>query len=105
MVKFRCEFKKHNISEKIYIWNFATCSCKSGRYLPNIMDDSVITCDEFVEETKTIPKNLNEKTNILQNTKLLLNTTHLYIYTYIHTYIYIYIYVYIYIYIYIYVYI
>ena len=25
------------------------------------MDDSVITCDEIVEETKTIPTNFNEK--------------------------------------------
>ena len=25
------------------------------------MDDSVITCDEILEETKTIPTNFNEK--------------------------------------------
>ena len=24
---------------------FATCSCKNGKYLANIMDNSVITCD------------------------------------------------------------
>ena len=38
---------------------------KNGKYLASIIDDSVITCDEVIEscdeETKTIPKNLNEK--------------------------------------------
>ena len=33
-------------------------SCKS---LPSIINDSVITCDEIIEETKTVPRNLNEK--------------------------------------------
>ena len=47
----------------------ATCSRENGKYLANIMDDLVITCDEIIdaeaksygEETKTIPTNLNEK--------------------------------------------
>ena len=63
--KCRCECKKHNICEKDYIWNPASCSCKNGRYLANIMDDSVIMCDEIVElydeEAKTVSTNLNEK--------------------------------------------
>ena len=54
---------------KRYICKPATCSCKNGKYLADIMEDSVITCDEirevdaksYKEETKTIPKNLNEK--------------------------------------------
>ena len=46
---------------KNYIWNPATYSCKNGKYLANIMDDSVITCDEIIEETKSVPTNLNEK--------------------------------------------
>ena len=49
--------------------NPATCSCKNGKYLAIIIDDSLITCDEILgaddksydEETKTIPKNVNEK--------------------------------------------
>ena len=40
--------------EKCYIWNSATCSCQNGTYLGSIIDDSVITCDEIIEETKTI---------------------------------------------------
>ena len=48
--------------EKDYIWNPATCSCKNGKYLESIIiDDSVITCDEIIEETKSISTNSNEK--------------------------------------------
>ena len=49
---------------KNYIWNPATCSCKNGKYLASIIDNSVIKCDEIIEadaeaklydeETKTI---------------------------------------------------
>ena len=60
--------KKH-ICEKKYIWNPATCSCKNGKYLASIMDDSAITCDEIIDmkaklndkETKTVQTNFNEK--------------------------------------------
>ena len=35
------------------------------KYLECIIDDdSVITCDEFVEETKTIETNFNEKSSL-----------------------------------------
>ena len=47
-----------------YIWNPATCSCENGKYLANIMDNSVITCDEIVEEIKAVPTNFNEKSNL-----------------------------------------
>ena len=56
--KCRYECKKHNVCEKDYIWNPTTCSCENGKYLANIMDDSVITCDEIIksnnEETKIV---------------------------------------------------
>ena len=39
--------------EKDYIWNPATCSCKNGRYLASIIDDSVNRCDAIVETTKS----------------------------------------------------
>ena len=47
--------------KKDYIWNPSTCSCENGKCLASIMDDSVITCDEIIEETKTVPTNFNEK--------------------------------------------
>ena len=47
--------------DKGYIWNPTTCSCKNGKYLANIIDGSVITCDDIIEEAKTIPTNFNEK--------------------------------------------
>ena len=40
-----CVCKRHNIFEKDYIWNPATCSCKNGKYLASMMDDSAIMCD------------------------------------------------------------
>ena len=58
--KFRCEFENHAICEKDYIWNPARCSCKNGKYLASITDDTVITCDEIIEETKTVPTSFNE---------------------------------------------
>ena len=69
-----CECKKHHIWEKDYIWNPDTCSCKNGKYLASIIDNSVITYDEikdadslrgldsYHEETKAMFKaNFNEK--------------------------------------------
>ena len=45
--------------KKDYIWNPATCSCKNAKYFTNIIDDSVIMCDEVTEsygkETKSLP--------------------------------------------------
>ena len=61
--KCRCECKKHHICEKDYIWNPATCSCKDGKYLASIIDDSVITFYEIIDAvvTKTVTTNFNEK--------------------------------------------
>ena len=64
------ECKKHHVCDKDYIWNPLTCSCENGKYLPSVIDDSVITYDEIINaetklnngETKAIPTNFNEKT-------------------------------------------
>ena len=37
------------------------CSCKDGKCLASFIDDSVITCDEIIEETKTIKQILIKK--------------------------------------------
>ena len=47
--------------KKDYIWNPATCSCEYGKYLASAIDDSMVTCDEIIEETKSVPANFNEK--------------------------------------------
>ena len=44
--------KEHHVCEKDYDWNTATCSCKNGKYLGSIIDDSVVTCDEIKETAK-----------------------------------------------------
>ena len=55
--------------KKDYIWNPFTCSCQSGKYLASIIDNSVITCDEIIEEEiKTITTKFNEK-NVIYKTK------------------------------------
>ena len=41
--------------------NPATCGCKNEKYLATIIDDSIITCDEIIEEIKTVQTNFNEK--------------------------------------------
>ena len=43
-----CKGKKLNILEKDYIWNLATGSSPTGKYLARIMDDSLIMCDEII---------------------------------------------------------
>ena len=43
-------------------WNPATCSCENGKYLTSITDDSVITCNKIIKETKIVPTIVNEKT-------------------------------------------
>ena len=63
--KCRCECKRP-IYGKDYIWNPGTCSCKNGKYLAIIIDNSEITWDEIIdaEETKTILKNIICETKI-----------------------------------------
>ena len=58
--KCRCECKKHHICEKDYIWNPATCSWESVKYLASIIDNSVIKGDEIIDakEAKTISKDI-----------------------------------------------
>ena len=59
------ESKKCHVYEKDYFWNPATCSCKNGKYLASIMDNSVIVFNEVIElydETiKTISTSFNQK--------------------------------------------
>ena len=51
--------------EKGYIWNPATCCCKNQKYLVSIIDNSVITCDDIIEEeTKTVVINVTETSAI-----------------------------------------
>ena len=40
--KCRCESKKHDICEKIYIRKPNTCSCENGKNLANVTNDSLI---------------------------------------------------------------
>ena len=58
-----CECKKRHIWVKDYIWNPATCNCEIAKYLANIIDDLVITCDEIrdAQKTKNVTANFNEQ--------------------------------------------
>ena len=46
---------------KYYTWNPATCSCKYGKYLASVIDNSVTMGDEIIEDTKAVQTNFNEK--------------------------------------------
>ena len=70
--KCLCECKKHDIWEKDYIWNPSTCICEYGKYSVSIMDDSMITCDEIIEETVTTNFNEKKSTCKTQNFYILL---------------------------------
>ena len=67
--KHRSEFKnlnEHYVCVKNYIWNPTKWTCENGKYLGSIIVDSVVTCGEIIEATKTvltksIPKKINEK--------------------------------------------
>ena len=46
--KCQCECKNPKKRVCKHFWNPATCSCKSGKYLASIIDNSVIMCDEII---------------------------------------------------------
>ena len=52
------ECKKRHLCEKDYVWNPATCKCKNGKYLANIMDNSAIICDESTDADTDDEQNL-----------------------------------------------
>ena len=58
------ECKKYNICKNNYIWNPASCSSENCKYLANILDDSVIKCDEIIESQRRRNKTSSNKTII-----------------------------------------
>ena len=71
-IKTYSKNKQQKIAKNICIWNPATCSCKNGKYVESIIDDSVIMCDGIMEETKTIPTKSTSKKIISTNFCVLL---------------------------------
>ena len=53
------------------IWNPATGNCENGKYVGSIVDNSVITCDEVIVQTKTVPTRHVMKNNISTNFNIL----------------------------------
>ena len=51
--------RKKHVCERDCIWNPAIC--ENSKYLASIIDDSVIMCDEIIEETKLFQKILMKK--------------------------------------------
>ena len=58
----------HHVCEKDYIWNRATCICQSGKYLANIIDDSVITCDKIINAPDSVSTNM--PTNVMSSASI-----------------------------------
>ena len=46
--------KEQNTCKKNYIWNPTTCTCENVEYLTNTIDDSMITCDEIINESANV---------------------------------------------------
>ena len=57
---------------KDYIWNPATCPCENGNYLGSIIDDSLITCDEIIDMTKSTSKTVSTKRTLTNCIALLI---------------------------------
>ena len=52
--------KEHHCTKKIIFGILLhTCCCENGKYLATIIDDSVTTCDEVINTTKTVPTNFS----------------------------------------------
>ena len=62
--KHRCDCKKHNIWEKVNVWNRATGRYENGKYLLNIMDDSAVICDKIIDAETEAKSNGEGKSNI-----------------------------------------
>ena len=54
--------KKTSSLCKILYLESCICSCKTGKYLASIIDNSIITCGEIIYTTKNVPtKSVLEK--------------------------------------------
>ena len=51
--------RKHNVCKKYYIWNTSTRTCENGEYLENVIDDSVVRCDEIIDAVQSELINFN----------------------------------------------
>ena len=49
--------------KKDYIWNPPTCSCENVEYLASTIEDSVITCDEIIDDADSV--SINVPTNVM----------------------------------------
>ena len=59
--KFCCECKnpkEHNACEKYYIWNPTTCCCEKCEYLASSIEDSMVLCDDIINDADSVPKML-----------------------------------------------
>ena len=48
MINVDVGIKKFVYGKKI-VWNPSSCSCENGKYLPSILNDSAIICDEVID--------------------------------------------------------
>ena len=55
--------KEHHVCKKHYIWNPATYSCENFKYVGNIIDNSVITCEKVINITSTTTKKKKNRKN------------------------------------------
>ena len=61
--------KKVSYKQKECIRNASTHTSGNGKYLRNIIGDSLITCDEIIEVTKIIPTKTTPSKTVAKNLK------------------------------------
>ena len=55
------KIKIKNVCAKNVIFGILHYICEDGKYLTTIFNNSVIMCDDIIDETKTVLTNFNEK--------------------------------------------
>ena len=64
--RYECKNPKEYQCKKGPFWNPATSSCKNGKYARSI-GDSLVTCNEIIEETKPFPTKSTSTKTVLTN--------------------------------------
>ena len=58
MINSNVSIKCIVLVKKDYSWNPSTCICESSKYLKSIVDDSVTVCDEIINVTESVSRNV-----------------------------------------------
>ena len=58
---------KKTCVQKWFYWNPSTCTCENGEYWENVIDDSVVKCDEIIDAFQLEKSNVKKATYTMNN--------------------------------------